>query len=60
MESLGYAWHNERSRRALLGNPSRFQTSEATPARRFDKEKRKTIGEEVHKHLTAGFIKEVY
>jgi hypothetical protein len=28
--------------------------------RRFDEEKRKVIGEEVHKLLKAGFIKEVY
>ena len=28
--------------------------------RRFDEEKRKIIGEEVHKLLTAGFIKEVH
>jgi hypothetical protein len=28
--------------------------------RRFDEEKRKIIGEEVHKLLEAGFIKEVY
>ena len=27
---------------------------------RFDEEKRKIIGEEVHKLLTAGFIKEVH
>jgi len=27
--------------------------------RRFDEEKRKIIGEEIHKLLTAGFIKEV-
>jgi len=28
--------------------------------RRFDKEKRKIIGEEIHKLLTVGFIKEVH
>jgi len=28
--------------------------------RRFDEEKRKIIGEEIHKLLTAGFIKEVH
>ena len=28
--------------------------------RRFDEEKRKIIGEEVHKLLTVGFIKEVH
>jgi hypothetical protein len=28
--------------------------------RRFDEEKRKVIGEEIHKLLKAGFIKEVY
>jgi hypothetical protein len=28
--------------------------------RRFDEEKRKVIGEEIHKLLEAGFIKEVY
>ena len=28
--------------------------------RRFDEEKRKIIGKEVHKLLTAGFIKEVH
>jgi hypothetical protein len=28
--------------------------------RRFDKEKRKAIGEEIHKLLEAGFIKEVH
>jgi hypothetical protein len=28
--------------------------------RRFDEEKRKVIGEEIHKLLEAGFIKEVH
>jgi hypothetical protein len=28
--------------------------------RRFDEEKRRAIGEEVHKLMTAGFIKEVF
>ena len=28
--------------------------------RRFDDERRRAIGEEVTKHLAAGFIKEVY
>jgi len=28
--------------------------------RRFDEEKRKIIGEEIHKLLTVGFIKEVH
>ena len=30
------------------------------PLRRFDKEKRRAIGEEVHKLMAAGFIKEVF
>jgi hypothetical protein len=30
------------------------------PPRRFDKEKRRAIGEEVHKLMAAGFIKEVF
>jgi hypothetical protein len=30
------------------------------PLRRFDKEKRRTIGEEIHKLMAAGFIKEVF
>jgi hypothetical protein len=29
------------------------------PLRRFDEEKRRAIGEEVHKLMAAGFIKEV-
>jgi hypothetical protein len=30
------------------------------PLRRFDEEKRRAIGEEVHKLMAAGFIKEVF
>jgi hypothetical protein len=30
------------------------------PLRRFDKEKRRAIGEEIHKLMVAGFIKEVF
>jgi hypothetical protein len=30
------------------------------PLRRFDEEKRRAIGEEIHKLLAAGFIKEVF
>jgi hypothetical protein len=30
------------------------------PLRRFDKEKRRAIGEEIHKLMAAGFIKEVF
>jgi hypothetical protein len=30
------------------------------PLRRFDEEKRRTIGEEIHKLLATGFIKEVF
>jgi hypothetical protein len=30
------------------------------PLRRFDEEKRKAIGEEIHKLMVAGFIKEVF
>jgi hypothetical protein len=29
------------------------------PLRRFDEEKRRAIGEEIHKLMAAGFIKEV-
>jgi hypothetical protein len=30
------------------------------PLRRFDEEKRRAIGEEIHKLMAAGFIKEVF
>jgi hypothetical protein len=30
------------------------------PLRRFNKEKRRAIGEEIHKLMAAGFIKEVF
>jgi hypothetical protein len=30
------------------------------PLRRFDEEKRRVIGEEIHKLMAAGFIKEVF
>jgi hypothetical protein len=30
------------------------------PMRRFDEEKRRAIGEEIHKLMAAGFIKEVF
>jgi hypothetical protein len=30
------------------------------PLRRFDEEKRRAIGEEIHKMMAAGFIKEVF
>jgi hypothetical protein len=45
MESLGYVGHTQGSRRARLGDPSRLQTG------CFDVEKRKVIGEEIHKLL---------
>jgi hypothetical protein len=49
MESLRHAGHTEGSRRALLGHP-----------RQLDEEKCRVIGEEIHKLLAAGFVKEVF
>jgi hypothetical protein len=48
VESLGHAWHTEGCRRALAGYPSWSTTHEAA------------IGEEIHKLMAAGFIKEVF
>jgi hypothetical protein len=59
MESLGYAGHTQGSRRACLGDPSRLQTGETmlAPLQRGEAQ---IIGEEIHKLLKAGFIKEVH
>jgi hypothetical protein len=55
VESLGHAWHTEGCRRALAGARPVKQ-----PLRRFDEEKHGAIGEEIHKLMVAGFIKEVF
>jgi hypothetical protein len=59
MDSLGHARHTEGCRRALAGYPSWSPTREA-PLCRFDEEKRRVIGEEIHKLMAAGFIKELF
>jgi hypothetical protein len=60
VESLGLAGHTEGCRRALAGYPSWSPTREKQHLRRFDEEKRRAIGEEVHKLMAVGFIKEVF
>jgi hypothetical protein len=59
MESLEHAWHTERCRRALTGYPS-WSRPVKQPLRRFDDEKRRAIGKEIHKLMAVGFIKEVF
>jgi len=57
MESLGYAWHTEEVAKHSL--EIRAGSRPVKQRLRCFDEKRNIIGEEVHKLLTAGFIKEV-
>jgi hypothetical protein len=59
MESLGHAWHPEGSHRALLDIRAASKLVRQQ-LRHFGEEKRRAIGEEIHKLLVARFIKEVF
>jgi hypothetical protein len=59
VESLGHAWHTEGCRRALAGYPSWSPTREADSAQ-IRRKKRRAIGDEIHKLMAPGFIKEVF
>ena len=59
METLRYARHSEGGRQHTLKiHPGSKPVKQRL--RRFDEEKRRAIGEEIAKLLTAGFIKEVH
>ena len=59
MESLGHARHTEEVAEHSLETRAGSKPVKQR-LRRFDEEKRKIIGEEVHKLLSVGFIKEVH
>ena len=58
MESLAHARHTEGSRHSLDVRAESKPVKQCL--RRFAEEKRRAIGEEIHKLLVAGFIKEVF